>query len=425
MIPLVGRVAARQRVVDAWCDEYPAQIGLLYQHPIDSECSKRSTEYFQDLLHTVRNTAKNSNDEEWETSTAGFFEEYCAGTLVSELLTFRDMLSKAEALKDHPTVFGDFLYRLLFLSRALELPSRAFLADLGLSNVYFSFLGKPTSFLEWICSRWGMELERGGSCIRATKTINTEVTLNHPLKHLFRFDPNQFVPSILHQISSMRSFGASELWAEPLLSLPTLFCYSQTNCQNFDKQLLTTLQGYGDPTNPSPLNTLILQSLGLFITWSANIHKFASLNDQKRIELFHFAITGDEGATIFGLPVEIFRKIFEDHFCLGNRHKKCTTCTGPWRPQHGRFWHGWSVCCQESCGCVRDSDNNYLEVCPGKNPFLEMWGIQAGLWKQQLKSYETFLLYASRDEGPTLPRSGAAVLGLEAEEDALRSFLDD
>lgn len=124
-------------------------------------------------------------------------------------------------------------------------------------------------------------------------------------------------------------------------------------------------------------------NLGLYLTWSPRIHEFASLDDQQKILSMYLSSILDPGSAFFGLPIELFRKILEENFFLGKKHKQCDECV----QNRGNEFHGLVgskyllSCCLYECRCF----NNYIyeknELCMGKNPMRELWGMGVGMWK--------------------------------------------
>lgn len=379
-----------------------AEIKALYNvDAIDRACRN----YVQT---SVKQAVEKSNPTGWEDAFGEFQQKNPRGDeddfthqyfdqVASELANLRLEFSKIEKITKNPTWWGDFLN---FIARSDQYSSdfktikhRALLFQhMDLQNVYFYQEGRERLLLECECLNWAAEIAESMSARQE------EDPLTFPLRKSFRFHPSSFVPSLLHLAEYRRqnqlveswemiSLHLSKKWFGPLAILPALFSYS-TDAQNFDKRhLLTTLHKWAFEEENPPPELALISLLGMSLTWSPSIHEFASVKDQKKIELFYLALKLDSGCNFFGLHIELFRKIFEDHWYLGNKHKtQCEQCSNTKSIHHLPLDVVEPPCCECECFVNFPGQNpKNFHFCFGADPLVDCWGKSWGVHQRLLE----------------------------------------
>jgi hypothetical protein len=316
--------------------------------------------------------------------------------VAKEFQVLKGYFSKVESITCHPTWWGDFLHNIMALGNMttnmeLRLMFRGVLFQLiGIQDVYFLHHLKPRLLLEYECAEWAAYL---ASLVFRGQDKIPDTLLAHPLKNQFRFHPKEFIPSILRVAKIQRGNQQNLTWDEPLFALPALFHFSP-DPQNFNKkELFLKLEKlYRGHVSPSsrPIEHVLL---GIYITWAPNIHQYASEKDQKRIELFYLGTKLDQNSVLFGLPLDLFRRILEENYFLGVRHAH-DTCVFPPNYLHGRglYWRGspqyLGLCDRPEARPKCWGSYAELEICL-RHGSAECWGITANMWEwKQIRPLE-------------------------------------
>lgn len=397
-IMVVMSEASRQSVIAAWCRAHP----ILLKGEGRRQEASAEIDIIESVLHSLSQDILAEASEiaptpEQTVDIVPWFLEYCVPSVARAFETFWDIFSKIETLTTNNCWWGDFLLHSLDFKGTLELKvAVGILSKVKAQTFQNAYCRHPTGdqtprlFLEHVCMHWGAKLVTESKAVRGHEPW-PEGDYNFPLKKMCKLNPEEFVPSIMGYMKKWHDSRDYE-WEKAAFGLPSLFSHQAPDAsQTYDKLPLLSLlkelmlepgKGSGPILSSNHEHLPALLNLGLYITWSPNIHKFASVNDQKRIELFYFAKL-DQNSIIYGLPIELFRKIFEENFFLGNRHKPCTQCPHPPRASSGMLVDGMKPCCWESCGCFlagRGRSQHY-EFCTGKEPSIELWGMECGMWK--------------------------------------------
>lgn len=398
--------ATMERCIESWCKIYPSiqEDGSAFK-AIESVLERRLEGDFEDFLYTLFNSdlelrleaLLEAQDQDVYPISAQpdlIFETINYKRIVSELETIRVALSKIEAITSSPTWWGDFLFNIVptHSRKADSMKLRAHLYQhMDVKNIYRLRYGKPVLLLEDLCMEWTVQtldsaLNSEHSNFQGFKAIYQKV------KPLFEFHPKEFIPSILHLAEIKKGQDQIEspttLWEEwywPLCGLPALFDHSP-DPHNFDKRhFLKTMSSWTNTRDPIQGLSRILFSLGLQFTWSPSIHEYASIKDQKKIELFYLASKLDPGCVFYGIPPELIRKTLQEHFVLGMKHKFCAACSKlefilgfPLNPEEKKN------CQAKECNCECKEalkDAHIFEFCMGKNPLEDCWGGSWGMYQ--------------------------------------------
>lgn len=389
--PSLDLVGSRQALFQAWCNAYPNFIALNV-----SDCFTTLKSPCQDWFQAAALQAvMMAHQGAWQQAAVIFREahpnsepedfilHYFDGVAL-EFENLRGLLSKVEEVTKHPTWWGDFLSYVIGLddqnsklAKVVRIRATLF-KHMNLQNIYRMQEGRRRLLLEGECMNWALSL-------LDTSPLDPK-ELDFPLRKMFHFSPQEFVPSVLHLAETRKKASSTSTtdlpfhkrWFAPLITLPAFFSYS-SDPQNFDKRpLLTSCRDWIKETSQPELSLISL--LGLSLTWSPNIHEFASLKDQKKIELFYLSSKLDSGSAVYHLPLELFRKILEENFFLGNRHKtQCDDCRGQ------KTIHGWNIenrnCC--TCECFKNFTDEKkprsVQFCFGLDPFVDCWGESWGV----------------------------------------------